>query len=354
MPEPTSAFLRACRGLPVSHTPVWFMRQAGRYLPQFQQLLATHSLTGLMETPDLAARATLQPIDVLGVDAAILFSDILPPLRSLGLRVNLAGSDGPAIENPLRSNYEIDLLPTPPAEEQLSGILETVHIAAHELEGRNIPLLGFGGAPFTLAAYAVEGGPTRDFSRTKALMYGEPAAWKRLMKKLVTIQADFLAKQVRQGASALQVFDSWSGLALSRGDYRRYVLPHHRSLFEALKRTGVPVIHFSTGTAAYIADVAEAGGDVLSVDWRMPLNWFWSQVDGQLPLQGNLDPVALLTPWRELKYRTDAVLAQAESRPGHIFNLGHGVLPATSADTVKRVVDYVHARTERDNDGRGE
>ncbi|MFN2201373.1 MAG: uroporphyrinogen decarboxylase [Caldilineaceae bacterium] len=354
MPEPKGAFLRACRGLPTSHTPVWFMRQAGRYLPQFQELLAAHSLTELMETPDLASRATLQPIDVLGVDAAILFSDILPPLKSLGLRVNLAGSDGPAIENPLRSNYEIDLLPTPPAEEHLSAILETVRLCAEELAGRDIPVIGFGGAPFTLATYAIEGGPTRDFSRTKALMYSEPAAWRRLMSKLVTIQVDLLAKQVKQGASALQVFDSWSGLALSREDYRRYVLPYHRSLFDALGRTGVPVIHFSTGTAAYIADVAAAGGDVLSVDWRMPLDWFWSQIDGQAPVQGNLDPAALLAPWRELQYRSDAVLAQAGGRPGHIFNLGHGVLPMTSADTVKRVVDYVHERTERGSDRRGE
>lgn len=345
--EPSSPFLRVCRGLPVQHTPVWFMRQAGRYMSSIQALLEKRSLQNLMEIPELAAQVTMQPVVAFGTDAAILFSDFLPPLSAMGLRVNVAGASGPTIENPVRRNYDIDILATPPAEEHLSYVLDAVRLASGELHARGVPLIGFGGAPFTLATYAIEGDASRDFANTKALMYREPAAWKRLMTKLVTVQADFLTKQVRAGASALQVFDSWAGLALSRDDYRRYVLPYNRALFERLEATGVPVINFCTGCAPYVADVASAGGDVVSVDWRMPLDWYWQQIGYSHPIQGNLDPVALLAPWRELEYRANRVLREAQGTQGHIFNLGHGILPGTPEENVNRLVDYVHERTSR-------
>lgn len=345
--DPSSAFLRACRKLSVPHTPVWFMRQAGRYLPEYQDLSARHSLHDLMLTPELAARLTVQPVDSLGVDAAILFSDLLLPLSGMGLRLNLAGKAGPALENPLRRNHDIDLLATPPAEEHLAPVLEAVALAARELEARDIPVIGFGGAPFTLASYAIEGGPSRDFSKTKGLMYGEPAAWKRLMTKLVTVQTDFLLKQVQHGARALQVFDTWAGIALGREDYAQYAQTYNQTLFSALRRAGVPVIHFSTGTCAYLADVAATGGDVLGVDWRMPLDWCWAQIDHAVPIQGNLDPAALLAPTRELGFRVARVLEQAGGRDGHIFSLGHGILPETRAENVKYVVEQVHEQTAR-------
>lgn len=342
--EPTAPFLRAARGLPAPHTPVWFMRQAGRYMAEYRAIRARHSMLDVIRTPELAAEVTLQPIAAFAFDAAIIFSDILPPLVGMGLQLDFAAGEGPVIANPLRSNYDIDLLATPPAEENMAGTLAAIGIVARELAPRAIPLIGFAGAPFTLASYAIEGGGSKNYARTKALMYGEPAAWKRLMGKLVTVQADYLLKQVRAGAQALQVFDSWAGLTLSKQDYERFVAPHNTALFQKLQAAGVPVINFSNGTSAYLPTVAACGGDVLGVDWRMPLDWQWQQ-SGARAIQGNLDPVALLAPWRELRYQVDDVLNRAAGRPGHIFNLGHGILPNTPLDNVKRVVDYVHERT---------
>lgn len=343
--EPTAVFLRACRGLPVTHTPVWLMRQAGRYLPEYRAIRAEHAMLDVIRTPELAATVTLQPIERFGLDAAIIFADILPPLIGMGLKLDFVKGEGPAIENPVRRTYDIDLLATPPAEEHLGGTLAAIQIVARELQPRNVPLIGFAGAPFTLASYAIEGGTSRSFAKVKALMYAEPAAWRRLMNKLVTVQADYLLKQVRAGAAALQIFDSWVGLALGQAEYRRFVMPYNRALFEALKPAGVPVINFSTGTTAYLPDVVATGGDVIGVDWRMPLDWCWRQFEYARPIQGNLDPVALLAPWRELRYQIDTVLAQANGRPGHIFNLGHGILPETPIDNVARLVDAVHQGT---------
>jgi len=343
--EPSAPFLRACRGLPVERTPIWLMRQAGRYMAEYQAVRAKHSMLDVIRTPELAAEVTLQPVDRFGFDAAIIFADILPPLIGMGLKLDFVKGAGPTIENPLRTNYDIDMLATPPTEEHLGSTLEAIRLVSAELAQRDIPLIGFAGAPFTLASYAVEGGGSKNYARVKALMYGEPAAWKRLMTKLVTVQADYLLKQVKAGAAALQVFDSWAGLALGREDYVRFVQPYNRMLFTALQRGGAPVINFSTGASAYLADVAAAGGDVLGVDWRMPLGWCWQHVGYDRPIQGNLDPVALLAPWRELKYQIDRVLAEAGGRPGHIFNLGHGILPQTPVDNVARLVDYVHEVT---------
>ena len=342
--EPTSPFLRACRGLPAAHTPVWFMRQAGRYMAEYRAIRQHHSILDLIRTPELAAEVTLQPFTQFNFDAAIIFADILPPLMGMGLKLEFVRGEGPQIENPLDTPYAIDMLATPPAQEALAPTLEAIKLVVQELAPRNVPLIGFAGAPFTLASYAVEGGGTKTYTKVKALMYREPAAWRRLMTKLVTVQADYLLAQAKAGAQALQLFDSWAGAALSRQDYVRFVQPYNRMLFELLQRAGVPVINFSTGTAAYIEEVAVAGGDVIGVDWHMPLGWYWERVAPK-PIQGNLDPVALLAPWRELKYQVDAVLAEAAGRPGHVFNLGHGIFPNTPVDNVRRVVDYVHEQT---------
>lgn len=344
--EPTAPFLRACRGLPTSYTPIWLMRQAGRYMAEYRALRAQHTMLEVIQTPELAAQVTLQPLAAFALDAAIIFSDILPPLIGMGLHLDFVKGEGPHIDNPITSPYDIDRLATPPAEETMASTLAAITIVAKELAPRHIPLLGFAGAPFTLASYAVEGGSSKSFAKTKSLMYREPGAWKRLMTKLVTVQADYLIKQAKAGAAALQIFDSWAGQALSQQDYISYVQPYNKALFDAVKRgTDVPVINFSTGTSSYLADVVACGGDVIGVDWHMPLDWCWQQIGQTKPIQGNLDPLVLLAPWRELQYRVDDVLARADGRPGHIFNLGHGILPETPVDYVKRLVDYVHEKT---------
>ena len=352
-PEPVAPFLRACQRLPTDYTPVWFMRQAGRYMAEYRELRAKYTLLEMIQSPELAAQVTLQPIQAFDLDAAIIFADILPPLVGMGLQLQFVKGEGPQIDNPIRRTYDIDRLATPPAQETLGATLEAIRLVTAELAPRNIPLIGFAGAPFTLASYAIEGGTSRNYTRTKALMYSEPAAWKRLMVKLVTVQADYLLAQAKAGAAALQVFDSWAGQALGRDDYRRFVQPYNRMLSETLRRAGVPVINFSTGTAAYIDEVAATGGDVIGVDWRMPLGWYWERIGYHRAIQGNLDPALLLAPWRELRYQLDALLAEAAGRPGHIFNLGHGIMPETPVDTVRRVVDYVHEQTSKATAVRG-
>jgi len=298
----------------------------------------------LIRTPELSARITLQPLARFDLDAAIIFCDILPPLAGMGLTVSFESDSGPGVENPLRSGRDIDMLAAPPAEETLGSTLEAIRIAVGELAQKGIPLIGFAAAPFTLASYAVEGGGSKNYAKTKLLMYREPAAWDRLMRKLTTVLADFLLAQIKAGASAVQVFDSWAGIALGKEDHARYVLPHNSRLFAALKDAGVPAVNFSTGTAAFIEQVAHAGGDVVGVDWRLPLDAYWERIGFSRSIQGNLDPAALLAPWRELRPRIDAILDQAGGRPGHIFNLGHGILPETSPDAVKRLVDHIHDR----------
>lgn len=343
--EPTAPFLRACHGLPADHTPVWLMRQAGRYMAEYRAIRARHSMLDVIRTPELAAEVTLQPIDAFGFDAAIIFSDILPPLVGMGLDLEFVKGEGPVLHNRIERPYDVDILATRPAEETMSGTLEAIRLVTAELAPRNVPLIGFAGAPFTLASYAIEGGGSKNYDRVKAFMYSEPAAWKRLMNKLVTVQGDYLLKQAQAGAAALQVFDSWAGLALGRQDYLRYVQPYNTALFKMLERAGVPTINFSTGTAAYLPEVAACGGSVIGVDWRMPLDWAWGQIGHARPIQGNLDPVALLAPWRELKFRIDDLLVRAAGQPGHIFNLGHGIFKTTPIDNVRRLVDYVHEQT---------
>ena len=343
--EPTSPFLRACRSLPTDRTPVWLLRQAGRYLPEYRALRERHSLLDLVRSPELAAEVSLQPVDGFGMDAAIVFSDILPPLVGMGLELEFVKGDGPRISNPIERTRDVDLLGTPPAEETMQGTLGAIALLRRELESRDVPVIGFAGAPFTLASYAIEGGSSKDFARTKAFMLSEPAAWKRLLGKLVTVQADYLLAQARAGAHALQVFDSWAGRALGREDYLRYVAPHNRELFAKVGAAGVPVITFSLGVSAYLRDAADCGGDVVGLDWQLPLDEAWERVGFDRPVQGNLDPAALLAPWRELRFRIDDVLGRAAGRPGHVFNVGHGLVPQTPVENVRRLVAHVHERT---------
>ena len=341
---PGSAFLAACRRERAAHTPVWLMRQAGRYLPEYRALRERHSMMELLASPELAVEATLQPLRRFPLDAAIIFMDILPPLAGMGLEISFGGGkgDGPHIGNPVSRTRDIDVLAVPPAAEALAPHLEAIAMARGELASSGTPLIGFTGAPFTLASYAIEGSGSRNYVKTKALMYAEPAAWRRLMSKLVTVLAEFLTAQVRAGAGALQVFDSWAGIALGRDDYLRYVQPYNRQLFAAVQAAGVPVINFSTGTGAYIEEVAACGGDVVGVDWRLPIDSYRRRIGQDQAIQGNLDPVALLAPWRELEPRIDAILASAGAC-GHLFNLGHGILPETPIDSVARLVDHVHS-----------
>jgi len=329
----------------VERTPVWLLRQAGRYMPEYRALREQHSLLELVRTPELAAEVTLQPIDAFGLDAAIVFADILPPLVGMGLELEFVQGDGPRIGNPIGRPRDVDLLAVPPAEETMPGTLEAIRILRRELEPRGVPVIGFAGAPFTLASYAIEGGSSRDFTRTKAFMLSEPAAWRRLLAKLVTVQADYLDAQARAGAQALQVFDSWVGRALGREDYVRSVAPHNRDLFAAIARAGVPTINFSLGTSAYLEDVAACGGDVVGLDWQLPLDVAWGRVGLDRPVQGNLDPTSLLAPWRVLRQRVDDVLDRAAGRPGHVFNVGHGLVPQTPVENVRRLVEHVRERT---------
>ena len=343
--EPTAIFLRACRGLPVERTPVWLLRQAGRYQPEYRAIRERHSLLEIIRSPELSAEVTLLPVDAFGVDAAIVFSDILPPLVGMGLELAFATGEGPVIANRIESARDVDLLGTPPAEETMAGTLEAIALVRRELESRDVPVIGFAGAPFTLASYAIEGGSSKDFTRTKAFMLSEPAAWRRLLGKLATVQADYLLGQARAGAQALQVFDSWAGRALGREDYLRYVAPVNRELYAAVARAEVPVINFSLGVGAYLEDAAACGGDVVGLDWTLPLDEAWARVGFDRPVQGNLDPASLLAPWRELSARIDDVLARAGGRPGHVFNVGHGLVPQTPTDNVRRLVERVHEWT---------
>jgi uroporphyrinogen decarboxylase len=284
-------------------------------------------------------------VDAFGLDAAIVFSDILPPLVGMGLDLDFVHGDGPRIGNPITSTRAVDLLGTPPAEETMAGTLEAIRIVRRELGPRDVPVIGFAGAPFTLASYAIEGGTSKDFTKTKAFMLSEPAAWRRLLGKLVTVQADYLLAQAAAGAQALQVFDSWAGRALGGEDYLRYVAPHNRELYGKVVAAGVPVVNFSLGVGAYLEDAAACGGDVVGLDWSLPLDEAWARVGFERPVQGNLDPASLLAPWRELRYRIDDVLERAGGRPGHVFNVGHGLTPQTPPDNVRRLVEYVRERT---------
>ena len=337
------AFLAAARREAAAHTPVWFMRQAGRYLPEYRAVRERHSLLEICANPALAAEVTLQPVRRLGVDAAILFADLLLPLVPMGLELVFAAGEGPVITNPVRDAAAVQRLAPVDVRDALAPVLETIRLVRRELDDR-VPLIGFAGAPFTVASYAIEGGSTRHFTEVKRLMYGDPAAWDALMTRLTAVLGDYLVAQAEAGAQALQVFDSWAG-ALAPDDYRRYALPWSRRLFDRLAATGVPLIHFGVETATLLELMRDAGGDVIGLDWRVPLDEGWAWIGEDRGVQGNLDPAALFAPRAELERRVRDILRRAGGRPGHIFNLGHGILPGTPVDHVRAVVDLVHEAT---------
>jgi uroporphyrinogen decarboxylase len=334
-------FLKACRREPVDVTPVWFMRQAGRYMADYRELRRRYSLLEICRQPDLAVAVTLQPVEVIDVDAAILFSDLLVPFTPMGLDFDFVKGEGPSIENPIRSAADVDRLRRFEPREALGHVLESIRLLREELTGR-VPLIGFGGAPFTLAAYAIEGGPSTSYARTKAFMYSQPEAWHRLCDRFATMMADYLKAQVEAGVQALQVFDSWAG-ALGRADYREFALPHTKTIFDTLKDVGVPTIHFGVNTTAILREIREAGGDVIGLDWRQPLDEGWAVIGHDRGVQGNLDPTLLLGPEDRLLAGADDVLRRAGGRAGHIFNLGHGVLPNTPLERVQALARHVHA-----------
>ena len=336
---PDSRFLKACRCEPTDVTPVWFMRQAGRYSPEYRALRQKHSLLELCHKPELAAQVTVQPVEQLGVDAAILFADILLPFEPLGLGLAFTAGEGPQITRPIREANQVLELPPVDPEADLGYVIEAVRLAVRALPP-DVPLIGFAGAPFTLASYAIEGGATRNFAVTKRFMYTETRAWHDLMRRLAELVGRYLAAQARAGARALQLFDSWVG-CLSPADDATYVFPHSQRALQLASDAGVPVIHFGTDTATLLTDFARAGGDVIGVDWRTPLDLAWERI-GRRAIQGNLDPVVLLAPRAELERQVRDVLARASGRPGHIFNLGHGVLPETPVDALRSVVEWVH------------
>lgn len=335
-------FLKACRREPVDATPVWFMRQAGRYMSDYRALRERYSLLDICRIPELAVAVTLQPVDAIDVDAAILFSDLLVPFTPMGLDFDFVKGEGPSIARPIRSAADVDRLRTFEPRQALAHVLETIRVLRTELADR-VPLIGFGGAPFTLAAYAIEGGPSTSYARTKAFMYSQPQAWHRLCGRFADMMADYLAAQIEAGVQALQVFDSWAG-ALGRADYREFALPHTSRIFSALKNAGVPLIHFGVGATAILRDLTEAGGDVIGLDWRLPLDEAWAIVGHDRGVQGNLDPTLLLGPRERLFAAADDVLKRAARRPGHIFNLGHGILPSTSLEQVQALAKHVHEK----------
>ncbi len=319
------------------------MRQAGRVLPEYRALRDKHTVLDICRTPELAAQVTLQPLHRFDVDAAILFSEMVLVLEPMGLRIDSLRGDRPAMDGLVRSSEAVDALRVYDAREELPFIAEAVRIVSRDLGGQR-PLLGFAGAPYTLACYAVDGNPAAGGVATRALMYGDPATWHRLCEKLATVAASVLRAQVEAGAQALQLFDSWVG-TLAPDDYRQFVLPHSRRVFEDLADLGVPTIHFGTGNADLLEVMREAGGDVIGIDWRVPLDEAWERVGYDRGIQGNLDPALLLGPMETLLAGTYDVLARAEGRPGHIFNLGHGLLPSTPIERVQAVTRYIHAHS---------
>lgn len=318
------------------------MRQAGRYMAEYRALRERHTLLEICASPDLAATVTLQPLKRLDIDAAILFSDLLLPLAPMGIPFDFVGGEGPVIERPLRSAAELDRVRPFEPREALSHVLETIGIVRDQLADR-MPLIGFAGAPFTLASYAIEGGHSNNFALTKSLMYSEPAAWHRFCGTVASVIASYVTAQVEAGVQAIQIFDSWVGVLDAR-DYREFAMPHTCRIFNALKDAGVPTIHFGTGTSAILREMREAGGDVIGADWRIPLDEAWSRIGTDRAIQGNLDPTLLLAPIERLLAGADDVLDRAGGRPGHIFNLGHGILPSTPLEHVQLLARHVHKR----------
>lgn len=340
----TPVFLRACRGEPTPYTPVWLMRQAGRYMAEYRALRERVPFLELCKTPDLAAQVTLEAVERLGVDAAILFSDILLIVEPMGVGLEFSAGDGPVIHRPVRSGQDIGALREALPEESVPFVFETVRKIRSSLPS-HIPLIGFSGAPFTLASYLIEGGASRQYLETKRLMYQDSGAWNALMDQLVRAITAYVNAQITAGAQAIQLFDSWVG-CLAPQDYRTFLLPHMQTLIQGVT-PGVPLIHFGTGTAGLLELLAEAGGDVIGVDWRTDLDVAWERIGADRAVQGNLDPLALFAPLDTLRQQVQRILDQARGREGHIFNLGHGIVPQTPVDNVIALVDMVHEFSSR-------
>jgi uroporphyrinogen decarboxylase len=338
MSAPNSLFVRAAKALSTERTPVWFMRQAGRYMPEYRAIRKQYSLIEICKKPEVAAQVTIEAAEILKVDAAIIFADLLLPLEVMGLPFHFSAGEGPKIEKPLRTAEDITHLRTDCATD-LGYVSEAVRLVVKHF-GDSLPVIGFCGAPFTLASYMIEGGSSRNYVFTKKMMYSVPAAWAELMQKLVAITAEYSAEQVRAGADTIQIFDSWVG-CLSVEDYRRYVLPHVTDLVKRLQKTGVPVVYFGTDSSTLLPSMQQTGAEVIGLDWRIPLDMGWQSLDFKGAVQGNLDPVALFADWKEIRSRAEEILRQAAGRPGHIFNLGHGILPETPVDNVKSLCGYI-------------
>ncbi len=350
-------FLRACRRQPTDCTPVWFMRQAGRYMPEYRALRQKHGFLQMVKTPELATEITLQPVNAFEVDAAIIFADILPPLEGLGLRLTYEQGEGPVIHNPIQTHAAVAMLRHSDPSETVRYTLDAIKLTQREL-AHKLPLIGFSGAPFTLAAYAIEGGGSKDFRKVKQFMHAQPAAWHALMEKLTTLVSDYLIAQIEAGVDAVQIFDSWAG-QLAPFDYAANVLPYVQQVIRQVKtmddrrrttaeslssvvhRPSSPVIYFGTDMSGLSALLRQTGADVLGVDWRVNLDEAWSGL-GDVAVQGNLDPATLFAPWPELERRAKDVLDRADGRPGHIFNLGHGIMTETPVDNVRRLAAFVH------------
>jgi uroporphyrinogen decarboxylase len=339
-----NTFLAACRREKTSYTPVWLMRQAGRYMEEYRKLRAEHGFLELCKNPQLAAEITVTPVERLNVDAAILFADILLLLEPMGVGLEYSKGDGPVIHRPVRAPADVDRLQEVEPDKNLSFVFEAVRQCRRALNEK-VPLIGFSGAPFTLASYLIEGGGSRNYVHTKEFFYSNPDAWKLLMEKLARAVADYLNGQIAAGAQAVQLFDSWAG-CLAPSDYEKFALPYTRAAIKAIT-PGVPVINFSTGTAGSLKLLRAAGGDVIGLDWRVNLDEGWAIVGHDVAVQGNLDPVALFASPKEIKQRVADILRRAAGRPGHIFNLGHGVLPETPVDHVIAMVEAVHELSSR-------
>jgi uroporphyrinogen decarboxylase len=331
-------FLQACRQLPTDRTPVWFMRQAGRYMPEYRAIRKDYPILEICKTPRVASEVTMQPIEALDVDAAIIFADLLLPFEPMGLNLEYVKGDGPKIHNPVRTVQDIDRLQVDRVAE-LDYVGEALKLTRAALPAEKA-LIGFVGAPFTLASYMIEGGGSRHYAAAKRLMYSDRVAWDALMEKIVAVITPFAASQIAGGADVIQVFDSWVG-ALAPGDYEKYVLPHTRKLVRQIQALGVPVIYFGTGAGTYNPLLHQAGADVLGLDWRVHLDEGWASINHEAAVQGNLDPIALLAPIPEIEIRVNDILTRAGGRPGHIFNLGHGIIPETPVEHVKTVVRAV-------------
>ena len=344
MSAPESRFVKACKAQPVDRTPVWFMRQAGRYMAEYRAIRKQYSLIEICKKPQVAAEVTITAAEALGVDAAIIFADLLLPLEVMGLPFHFSAGEGPVIAKPVRQQADVTRLRTDRAAD-LGYVAEAVRLVCKHF-GTSLPVIGFCGAPFTLASYMIEGGGSRNYVHAKKMMYSSPAVWNELMRKLVAVVSEYAAEQVRAGADVIQIFDSWVG-CLSVEDYRRYVLPRTTELVKALQKTGVPIIYFGTDSATLLRSMRETGAEVIGLDWRIPLDEGWRSLGFDCGVQGNLDPVLLFADWKELKSRAEDILRRASGRPGHIFNLGHGILPETPVENVKALAEFVQEHSTR-------